>query len=616
MACQVPRKAVPYEYGEGFTCPCLDGGSHGCGRDGRLSNLSFGNSPTTSGTEGLVLPKNLEEDGARLEGKTLPFRIKINEQGISALEITAYQQEIQPGKPSFEQAPKELVWQQGDIGRKDYEMAFQVPLKLEKPGTYKIDILLVGKSSANAGFSDRFVRYIVKDERGATLLSPKGYGGRAQKTREAGFLDQNRANPENHPIRLLFADTAKIPAQLSGKVQPMSVPTEQQMEVRSEGPSEFLRKHSVDHSKTSWSSSDGLTIRGRLLFQDIDGMWKPLVNVSVNLWDSDSLIDENLGNVASGWDGRWSFAVNDDDGWLQDGRDIYYTFKLENTRLSTGSCSFLSGAYEWKSAVHDDLSDGTVLDFGDETAGDNMEALQVWSTLNLGWNHASVVGGWDPGKIGSCFPSSGTFYDGNVNVDGSDNDGPDSITHEYGHGLMAHAYSGGDPSPGGDHGFGDCNQNQSLSWSEGWATGFMLSARPDGTYNWHEGQPGQAIEAFSSTCHLGETQEGWVADALLDMMDFANDDNGDVGQAEVAALEAVGQLRVVEAEQVQHRGVQVVDVDLVLDDVEAELVGLAERDARLDAAAGQPHREGVGMMVAAVVCRPAPSACGRTRRPR
>ena len=77
----------------------------------------------------------------------MPFRIKINEQGISALEITAYQQEIQPGKPSFEQAPKELVWQQGDIGRKDYEMAFQVPLKLEKPGTYKIAFRSSGRAA-------------------------------------------------------------------------------------------------------------------------------------------------------------------------------------------------------------------------------------------------------------------------------------------------------------------------------------------------------------------------------------------------------------------------------------------------------------------------------------
>jgi hypothetical protein len=199
---------------------------------------------------------------------------------------------------------------------------------------------------------------------------------------------------------------------------------------------------------------------------------------------------------------------------------------LENTRLSVGSCSFASGPFEWKSAVHDDLPDGTVLDFGDETASTNMEALQVWSTLNLAWNHAVVVGGWDPGKVDACYPGSGTFYNGNLNVLGSDNDGPDSITHEYGHALMAHAYVGGDPSPGGAHGFGDCGQNQSLSWSEGWATAFMLSARPDGTYNWHEGDGGRAIEAFSSSCHTGETSEGWVAAALLDMMDANDDDNG------------------------------------------------------------------------------------------
>ena len=49
----------------------------------------------------------------------------------------------------------------------------------------------------------------------------------------------------------------------------------------------------------------------------------------------------------------------------------------------------------------------------------------------------------------------------------------------------------------------------------------------------------------------------------------------DVGQAEVAAGVAVGELRVVEAEQVQDGGVQVVDVDRVLDGLEAEFVGRA-----------------------------------------
>ena len=53
-----------------------------------------------------------------------------------------------------------------------------------------------------------------------------------------------------------------------------------------------------------------------------------------------------------------------------------------------------------------------------------------------------------------------------------------------------------------------------------------------------------------------------------------------VGQAEIAALEAVGQLQVVEAEQVQDRGVEVVDVDRVLDDVPADVVGLADRPGR------------------------------------
>jgi len=46
----------------------------------------------------------------------------------------------------------------------------------------------------------------------------------------------------------------------------------------------------------------------------------------------------------------------------------------------------------------------------------------------------------------------------------------------------------------------------------------------------------------------------------------------DVGQAEIASLEAVGELGVVETQQVHERSVQVVDVDLVLDHPEAQVV--------------------------------------------
>ena len=54
----------------------------------------------------------------------------------------------------------------------------------------------------------------------------------------------------------------------------------------------------------------------------------------------------------------------------------------------------------------------------------------------------------------------------------------------------------------------------------------------------------------------------------------------DVGQAEVAAGEAVGERLVVEAEQVQDRGLEIVDVDRVLGDVEAEVVGRAVGQCR------------------------------------
>src|SRR6266404_6213877 len=48
-----------------------------------------------------------------------------------------------------------------------------------------------------------------------------------------------------------------------------------------------------------------------------------------------------------------------------------------------------------------------------------------------------------------------------------------------------------------------------------------------------------------------------------------------IGKAEIAALEAIGQPGMVQPEQMQDRGVEIVDVNLLLDGVETELVGLA-----------------------------------------
>src|SRR5437870_8975373 len=72
---------------------------------------------------------------------------------------------------------------------------------------------------------------------------------------------------------------------------------------------------------------------------------------------------------------------------------------------------------------------------------------------------------------------------------------------------------------------------------------------------------------------------------------FLHELSVDVGEPEIAALEAISEFGVVKAEEVQQRGVQVVDVDTIFGHVESELVGLAQSGPGLDAAAGQPHRK-------------------------
>lgn len=59
-----------------------------------------------------------------------------------------------------------------------------------------------------------------------------------------------------------------------------------------------------------------------------------------------------------------------------------------------------------------------------------------------------------------------------------------------------------------------------------------------------------------------------------------------IGQAEITALESIGELPVIHSEQVQERGVEIVDVDFVLDGIEAKFIGATIDRARLDAATG------------------------------
>src|SRR5207244_4144425 len=70
---------------------------------------------------------------------------------------------------------------------------------------------------------------------------------------------------------------------------------------------------------------------------------------------------------------------------------------------------------------------------------------------------------------------------------------------------------------------------------------------------------------------------------------------GDVGQTEVTTIEAIGEPLVIEAEQMQQRGMQVVDVDFVRHRLVAKLVGRSVMKAPFHSGPRQPDREAVGI---------------------
>lgn len=415
----------------------------------------------------------------------------------------------------------------------------RIPLQ-KRLGNYRVDLKVEGLHGKNRGVLHSKLIYQVVEKEVKRLMTPIQFRRMKNQNRKLAFMKALKEKPSMPDLSLLSAKTTKVSEEIAKKAK--LYVRRKLLGVKGVGPSDDLKPYLSDETKDNWDERDPITVRGRIEFRDFEGTWRPLVNVSVNLYDDDVGSDEHLGTTTTDWNGNWSFSVNNDDGWFQNGRDIYYKFHLGNTRWHVRDSD--GDEYRWKSATHDDLSDGTVLDFGTETGSTDMEAMQIFAMINLGWNHIATVGEQDPGHVEIRFPESNTaWYPGSeqVRIEAGYSDGPDVVLHEYGHALMHYAFGGTNISPGGSHSFSDIKQDEGLAYSEGWATGFALSVCPDGMYNWHEGNtedpgewpactvqndPGRRIENFSSSNRAGEETEGRVAAAIGDFRDAANDDNG------------------------------------------------------------------------------------------
>ncbi len=461
------------------------------------------------------------------EGKTtVRIRVEVASEAESAdvrLEVS-----IRPDRPGLEgleakarSVVSESLKLEGRRGRRERRVEVPVP----GPGTFEVTVKVSGESSEE-GFSDKVIRYLIVDDRGQVrLITGREKSLEESKRRRERFEGALRKDPRRPDIRLLADDAVEVPADRARKIKAFDVPAQRRLQAPPAGPGPELEGF-IREPGSPQKGRDPITVRGQMTYLDWDGNWRPLVNVTVNVWDDDTFGDEHLGTVATDWDGNWSLTVDADDGLFQDGRDIYFSAMLENSRLRVLDAG--RSRYRWQSGVREGTGDGSVVDFGTLTGSTGAFAMRMWGHLNLAWAAIVTRSGQDPGMVTAISPGSATFWSDTadeIEVVDSDADGPDVLFHEYGHALM-HNASGSNAGPGGPHGFGDVTQDAGLAYSEGWATGWMLMVRPDGVFNWHEGDGGRRIESFSSRNRTGELTEGRVAAAFLDFFDSADDTNG------------------------------------------------------------------------------------------
>ena len=101
----------------------------------------------------------------------------------------------------------------------------------------------------------------------------------------------------------------------------------------------------------------------------------------------------------------------------------------------------------------------------------------------------------------------------------------------------------------------------------------------------------------TQSCGHGTRQFSTVGPLALGN-DITDDGSGNVGEAVIAPRIPVGQPRVVKAQKGEHRRVQIVDMDPVLDSPVTEFVGRAVGHSAFDSPTGQPNAEAPMIVVA------------------
>ena len=281
-------------------------------------------------------------------------------------------------------------------------------------------------------------------------------------------------------------------------------------------------------------ASDTITIEGTWWFVNEDGGYSPMQHVRVWLRDDDNFGDEWVASTWTDGSGFYSITADNDDGFLQGGRDPYIEVYAEGAW--DWYCNNGDGGgtyYSYTGVCGEDVSGGFYYNYGVLVPTSYNEAWQAgqavyleaqWIFDRTGWSRSRVEIQWPEGDWPAS--SGNTIYLADKSVWAWNHV---TVQHEEGHCVMYALYggfpSGGGPSP--HYVFSESSGG--FAMCEGWAE-FMAAAVDNnpsnlvGSYNGHGGniETNDFFNCIDTGDMDGDIVEGSVASIFWDINDPEN----------------------------------------------------------------------------------------------
>lgn len=312
----------------------------------------------------------------------------------------------------------------------------------------------------------------------------------------------------------------------------------------------------ADAAAVTPQAAADITVSGQILWTDSAGGTHPVRLAPVEIWDAEVFGDELVATVNTDAAGNYTATVNNDDGTLRGGRDIYIRVLGQGPGFTIKQPGFFGSSIPGiQSSTDDDVADGAAVakSLTANNTDDNNTAFSVHDAMVTAIQYIERTRGSRYPDVEVIFPTDrgGSFYDPEAKVYHllrGDRFDWDVIHHEYGH-FVADQLDV-DDNPGGDHSPGSLSDTYGytkdisvrLAWGEAWPTYFALSLQQvQRTAAWGIPNVGDTryqdtddasidydLESQAGSPSDGEDDEVAASRTIWDVFDAA-DDPGDTG---------------------------------------------------------------------------------------